>query len=308
MQEQKKILILLAAYRGTQFVGEQIDSILAQDCDDWSLVLSDDGDFTQNILDAYAERYPEKIIRYKSGLRFGSAKAHFMHLISHFKEEASYIMLSNQDDIWDKDKVRKTLAVMQKTETDFNGPILVHTDLRVVDASLHEICPSFFAYTRIGKRRYKPNEVIIQNPVSGCTLMMNRKLAMLVSCALNPEKLVMHDNWIALVATFMGKIIFLDAATMDYRQHEDNTCGAKSLFSLSYIIAAAKRSNYKALSVEAKYFLECYESRLTAPSISLIKAVSSLGNVSKFTRIKIYCKFNLWLYPFIRRIGQIVFW
>lgn len=142
--QEKKILILLAAYRGTHYVGEQIESILAQDCDDWRLVLSDDGDFTEDILDGYAERYPEKIVRYRSGLRFGSAKAHFMHLISHFSERAPYIMLSDQDDIWHKDKARRTLSLMKKTETDFNGPILVHTDLRVVDASLHEISPSFF--------------------------------------------------------------------------------------------------------------------------------------------------------------------
>ena len=188
------VLILLAAYKGNRFVREQSECILNQDCDNWKLVLSDDGDFTKDVLDEYAARFPEKILRYKAGRHFGSAKAHFMRLIEQFKDRATFIMLSDQDDVWHKDKVRKTLGLMKETEKDYDGPVLVHTDLRVVDSSLREISPSFFAYSRLEKRHYEINEILVQNLVSGCTLMMNRKLTALVSCGVNPEKLVMHDH------------------------------------------------------------------------------------------------------------------
>ena len=305
---QCEILILLAAYKGNQYIQEQIDSILNQDCKNWKLVLSDDGDFTKDVLDAYAELFPDRIIRYRSGRRFGSAKAHFMHLIAHFKEAAPYFMLSDQDDVWNKDKVRKTLALMKAAEATYDGPVLVHTDLRVVDAELNEISPSFFAYSKLGKRRYKPNEILIQNPVSGCTLMMNRKLASLAACDVNPDKLVMHDHWIALVAVFFGKIVFLDEATLSYRQHGDNSCGARSMLSIGYILAAARRGNYRALGVQAHAFMDCYAMRIPEDKVSLVKAVSSLSKEKRIKRVGIYCRYSLWLSPLARKLGQLVLW
>ena len=302
------ILILLAAYKGNRFVREQIDSILKQDCDNWKLVLSDDGDFTKDILDLYAERFPDKIIRYKSGRRFGSAKAHFMHLIEVFKNAAPYIMLSDQDDVWDSDKVRKTLALMKKTEKDHDGPVLVHTDLRVVDSSLHEISPSFFAYSHLAKNHYKLNEILIQNPVSGCTLMMNRKLSTLASCGVNPNQLVMHDHWVALVAAFFGTIAFLDEPTLSYRQHGDNSCGVKPLLSVPYILAAIRRSNFRPLSIQAEAFRTFYGSHIRQNNMSILDAVASLHKVGKISRVLTYFRFKLWKTPLLRGIGQVFLW
>lgn len=305
---KSEVIILLAAYKGNQYIQAQIDSILFQDFDNWKLVLSDDGDYTEDILNEYAKRFPTKIIRYKAGRRFGSAKAHFMHLVETFKNAAPYIMLSDQDDVWNKDKIRKTLDVMKATEENYNGPILVHTDLRVVDSTLHEISPSFFEYSHLKKGRYKLNEILIQNVVSGCTLMMNGKLASLVSRGVNPNHLLMHDHWIALVAAFFGRIAFLDEPTLRYRQHEDNSCGVKPMISVEYILAAAKRLNYRALGVQAHSFFECYKTQIPAQEVPLIKAVFSLGHVGKIRRLLIYCQYGLWLSPLVRRLGQIVFW
>ena len=302
------VLILLAAYKGNTYVREQIDSMLNQDCDNWKLVLSDDGDFTKKILDSYANRFPDKIIRHRSGQRFGSAKAHFMHLIAHFKDAAPYIMLSDQDDVWDVDKVSKTFALMKATEKTYDGPVLVHTDLRIVDAELNEISPSFFAYSKLEKRRYHPHEILIQNLVSGCTLMMNRSLSNLVSCGVNPDKLVMHDHWIALVAAFFGKIAFLDTPTMRYRQHGDNTCGAKPLFSPSYMLAAARRSNFRPLSFQAEAFKAYYGSRLSPDDARILDAVALLHTLNKFARLATYRRFDLWKSPLVRKIGQIFLW
>ena len=302
------VLILLAAFKGNQYIRAQINSILKQDCDNWKLVLSDDGDFTKDILDLYAERFPDKIIRYKSGRRFGSAKAHFMHLIEVFKNAAPYIMLSDQDDVWDSDKVRKTLALMKKTEKDHDGPVLVHTDLRVVDSSLHEISPSFFAYSHLAKNHYKLNEILIQNPVSGCTLMMNRKLSTLASCGVNPNQLVMHDHWVALVAAFFGTIAFLDEPTLSYRQHGDNSCGVKPMFSVGYIVAAARRANYRALGRQSCVFMDYSAARIPACKVPIINAVSSLSRGGKIRRLLVYCRYHLWLSPLARKVGQVILW
>ena len=257
-----EVLILLAAYDGNRYSREQIDSILRQDYEDWLLVLSDDGEKTSEILDEYAERYPQRIIRYRSGKRFGSAKAHFMHLLNHFKDHAPYVMFSDQDDVWNPTKVSVTLAAMKKAESEFDGPVLVHTDVRVVDTDLKEISPSFFDYSHLGRGRYQPNALLLQNIVTGCTMMVNWKLTKLATIPVNVDSIVMHDHWLALIATFFGKIIFIDTPTMLYRQHGDNSCGAKPLLSMGSILAAFKRKHYLALSIQAKAFLNCFAEEL----------------------------------------------
>ena len=82
------VRILLATYNGEKYIGEMIDSILAQDNRDWSLVLSDDQsrDGTAAILDAYAKEYPDRIRHYRSGLHFGNAQDHFLHLLEQFPD------------------------------------------------------------------------------------------------------------------------------------------------------------------------------------------------------------------------------
>ena len=139
---EKQILILLAAYKGGRFIRPMVDSILAQDVGGWKLILSDDGEDTAPILQEYADRYPDRITHYRSGRRFGSAQKHFMHLLEQFGDQADYVMFCDQDDVWHPDKVRLTLWLMEQVETDPSLPVLVHTDLRVVDGQLREMDPS----------------------------------------------------------------------------------------------------------------------------------------------------------------------
>ena len=302
------VLILLAAYNGNQFIREQIDSIIKQDLANWKLVLSDDGEKTSEILREYADRFPERIIHYRSGRRFGSAKAHFMHLLQRFGDEAPYVMFSDQDDVWEKNKIRKTLAAMKEEEANFDGPILVHTDLRVVDCSLKEISPSFFLYSQLGKHRHTPAQLLIQSNVSGCTAMLNRKLTMLSVRRVDTDKILMHDHWTALIAAFFGRIIFVDEPTILYRQHTSNSCGVKSLLSPAYIVSALRRSNYRQLSIQAAAFLECYGDMINKKDAQLLRAVISLKTNNKLLRVFTYFRFGLWKSPLLRQIGQIVFW
>ena len=104
------IRILLAAYNGEAYLRQQLDSVLAQTCRDFQLIVSDDQsrDETPRILEEYAEKYPDMILYYRSGLRFGSAQGHFMHLLKTFSQ-SDYIMFCDQDDVWHPDKVEKTL-------------------------------------------------------------------------------------------------------------------------------------------------------------------------------------------------------
>lgn len=314
MMHDRQVTIVLAAYKGGEYAGAQIESILAQDLDDWFLVLSDDGEDTQEVLDFYAEKYPDRIWHYRSGQRFGSSRRHFMHLISRFGQEAPYLMCCDQDDVWHPDKVRVTLEAMKKAEEACGAekPVLVHTDLRVVDGELNEICPSFMQFSKIDGSRLDFHELLVQNAVTGCTMMVNRTLANLAAPAEKDERIVMHDWWLALIASAFGKVVFVPQATIDYRQHGSNVVGAKNAGSLKYM-AGRLFGSYAvdirdASIAQTEAFLYHFSNRITPEQRRLCHMFMGLKSHGKAWRIRTMARYDLWKNTLPRRVGQVIRW
>lgn len=310
--ENKNIYILLAAYRGERYIRPMVESILAQDVGGWQLILSDDGEETAPILQEYADRYPDRVTHHRSGLRFGSAQKHFMYLLQQFGAQADYIMFCDQDDVWHPDKVRKTLRLMEQMETDPERPVLVHTDLRVVDGQLNEMDPSFQHYSGLDGHRLALNQLLVQNVVTGCTVMINRSLAQLACRPEAAEAMLMHDWWLALLAAAMGKAAFLDEATIDYRQHGGNVVGAKDPRSLSYVMQKLKgdavRRSLHDTARQAGTFLACYERELSPEQRSLLADYASAPRRGKLARLTLYRRRGLWKYGLSRCVGQFLWW
>ena len=276
------VRILLATYNGEKYIEEMVESILSQDYSNWQLVLSDDmsKDRTPAILDRYAQQYPDRITHYRSGLHFGNAQGHFLHLLSQFSD-APYIMFCDQDDVWHPDKISKTLGKMKEIEKS-GLPALVHTDLRVVDGSLQEMGPSFLTYSGIRGDRLDLKQLLVQNVVTGCTVMLNGALATLANTHKPEGKILMHDWWLALIASSLGTIGFLNEATIDYRQHGNNTVGAKDTKSLAYILKKIRNDGVrKAMEdtyCQAETFLECFGDQMTSEQRQVVKAYGELGH------------------------------
>lgn len=309
--EKAKVLILLAAYNGEAYIRQMIDSVLNQTHQDLQLILSDDGskDATAQILADYAEKHPQKVIHYCSGQRFGSAQKHFMHLLSQF-QDAPYIMFCDQDDFWYPDKVQKTLDKMIGTETDREAPVLVHTDLRVVNGNGEQLASSFCAHSAIDGNRLQLNQLLVQNVVTGCTVMINRALAELACRDYDTEAMLMHDWWLALLASACGKIVFLSEATMDYRQHGHNSVGAKNVYSPQYLIkrlsSVKMRTSLDDAANQAQAFLNCYADKLSDAQEELIRAFVSTRSASIIQRDMIYLKYDLLKKGFIRVCAQLL--
>jgi glycosyltransferase involved in cell wall biosynthesis len=219
--------ILLSTYDGAAFLVEQLDSLLAQTCQDFRVTVRDDGsqDGTREILERYAAAHPERfVVLPADGERRGAA-ASFAGLLA--GATAPYAMFCDQDDVWVPDKIESTLAVMRDLEKAHGAatPLLVYTDLRVVDARLAVIDESFWHFQRIHPERLtRLARVLVQNFATGCTVMVNRALAALAAPV--PAEAIMHDWWLALVATAFGKAALLRRPTVLYRQHGRNDIGA----------------------------------------------------------------------------------
>lgn len=314
MNHEKKITILLAAYRGNAYAGAQIQSILDQDCSDWFLIVSDDGEDTAELLESFARAHPDKILHHRSGRRFGSAQKHFMYLISRFGQAAPYTMCADQDDIWHPDKVRRTLAAMEAEEAKWGAqkPLLVHTDLRVVDGNLKELDPSFMHFSKIDGGRLAFHQLLVQNVVTGCTMMINRSLAKLGSRAEGCEAMMMHDWWLALLAAALGRCVFLPEATLDYRQHGSNQVGAKRAGSLSYLLSRLKGKYVKKMRDDSlrqgAAFLKLYEAEMSPEDRALCQSLAGLKKQGKLRRLKTIRAKGFWKNTLPRRLGQFIWW
>ena len=234
----KKVEILLATFNGEPYLSEQLDSILSQDTQNWHLTASDDGssDRTVEILDAYAQRYPEKITRVVSGRQFHNAKDHFFWLMEQCGGD--YIQFCDQDDVWHPDKLRLLQEALEEAEAAYGAdtPLLAFSDQAVVDKNLELIAPSMMVLQQQDSRALDYRNLLYQNVVSGCTMAINRPLAKLAAGCTDTQQVIMHDWWLALTAARFGKMVYVDQATIDYRQHGDNSVGAKNVRSPAFLI------------------------------------------------------------------------
>ena len=219
--------ILLATYNGEKYLTQQIDSIITQTYKDWQLLIRDDlsTDNTVNIIKNYTCKYPDKIRLIEDNKRHLGLAQNFGTLLELAQSE--YIMFCDQDDIWLPNKIELTLNTMKAAgQTWPNTPLLVHTDLKVVDETLMPIAESFWKLHRISPESdCQLKKIIYRNIVTGCTVMINKK-AKEISMPFPPEARI-HDWWIALNVVKYGKIIHIAMPTVLYRQHIANLIGAK---------------------------------------------------------------------------------
>lgn len=299
--------ILLATYNGEKYIRQQIDSILNQDYKEWVIRACDDAskDATYEILLEYKGRYPDKFVVHKNETGFGSAKLNFMNLIKNSTER--YVMCCDQDDVWLPNKISLTLEEMKRNEAE-NTPVLVHTDLKVVDAELNVKSESFFKYSKLNKYpTYR--ELLIQNFITGCTMMMNKPLVELLKEELNMSNILMHDWVAALVASGSGKLGFVDCPTMLYRQHGVNSVGAKQ-YGLALFIAKLKNSEIrKSLEDTAKQageLAKAYEGKMHKAQYELTRAYANIFEQNKAKRITFYWKNKVFKKGLARKVCQIL--
>lgn len=255
-----QIAILLATYNGAKYIREQLDSLFQQSCGDFHLYIRDDGskDDTLKIVEEYRQKYSNRVTVLEDSQKHKGAAKSFMTLLQ--EVDSDYYMFCDQDDIWLPTKVEKTFARMQEIEGAAqnagtanavgNAPVLVATDLKVVDENLQPLKNSFNADLKIDVFRKHPELICVRHVVTGCTMMFNRA-AKEASLPMSPRA-TMHDEWVALSVHFKGGIIsILDEATILYRQHTSNTLGAEQA-SKGFFARALARAGQKQFFQVAK--------------------------------------------------------
>jgi len=304
-----KITILLAVYNGDKYLKEQLDSIVNQSYSNWKLYIRDDGstDKSVQIINEYVSQFSDKIhLIYDNSQNLGSCNNFFKLL--ECSENSKYYMFADQDDVWYEDKIEISLKKMKEIENKIgnNRPILIHTDLEVVDDKLKTISKSFWNYQKMDIEKGKlPNKLLIQNIITGCTVIFNNPLKDKLYKL--PENVFVHDWWIALVASVFGTIEVLETPTIKYRQHSFNVAGAKfinlnhfikRLFKLDEVKKGLRNSVF-----QAKVFVDIYSNQMVINDLLMFNEFSNLYKYGWLQRRRILFKYKIFKSNFARNIG-----
>ncbi|WP_312313855.1 glycosyltransferase family 2 protein [Streptococcus parasuis] len=218
-----KVNILMSTYNGQQFLSEQIRSIKEQSYTDWTLFIRDDGssDNTKEILKDF-ERQDSRIhlIDSDKSDNLGVIKS-FHKLVNH--DRADFYFFSDQDDVWLPNKLELSLKEAQNYLADL--PLMVYMDLKVVNQDLEIMTESM-----VKSQSHHANTELVQelteNTVTGGVAMINHTLAEMWQ---ETDDILMHDWYLALLASAFGNLVFIDQPGELYRQHSDNVLGARTL-------------------------------------------------------------------------------
>ncbi len=304
------VAIIMTTYNGERYVGEQIDSILASSYQEFELFIYDDGskDSTLSILREYETKNPGKVHVIQNEKNLG-VTLNFLQAIC--KTTMDYVMFCDQDDVWMPNKIALTLRRIRHMEAQLGEktPLAVFTDAVVVDRELKVLFESFFHSNHLNPRRTDLPHILMENKLIGCTVMINKALRNILQSRSLPTKARFHDWWVALIATSMGKIGFVDEGTLLYRQHGNNVVGGADFYAyFKDRIKSLKqqREALKSLYRQADEFLNLYEDLLDEDCKDIMKRFAKMNQYNFLTKRKVLLQGGYLKTGFSRNIALMI--
>ena len=310
MKKLTELQILLASYNGEKYILSQIESIRFQSPLNLTVVIRDDGSndrTTEKIKELLSNKIGLDIHLYSNELSEKGHCKNFSKLCDlAMKGNSQYFCFSDQDDIWAENKIDILYARMMELEVlhGRNTPILIHSDLCVVDENLNEIASSFIQYQGLpNPKQHDFPEFLYQNVVTGCTCMFNK--ALLELAAPIPQEAIVHDWWFALCAKYFGVIDFIEKPLVNYRQHSNNAIGASvgigqyHLLKLDFYKAILRFPKHISISIDQadsliKLIKKSRESEMKKnfDCINEFSTLKKAGMFQRFSFVNMYMKKN----------------
>lgn len=216
-----RVTVLLATYNGRRWLPEQLESILAQRDVDVQVIALDDGS-TDGTAEWLAEQaaVESRLSVLPTESPSGSAAANFFRLIARAPiDDADYIALSDQDDLWMPRKLANQIDELT---------------LHAVDGVSSSVVSFTAEGTRTLVRKNFPQrefDFLTESPGPGCTFLMTPRLVALTRevLASDPEAhgADFHDSLVYALARSHGLGWHIGGEpTLDYRQHGANVMGS----------------------------------------------------------------------------------
>ncbi len=214
------VAICMAAYNPPlEYFRREIDSILHQNYTNWICIINDDCSRPEIFGQMQAILGVDRRFKIFRNMSNEGFYHNFERCLSYVPAQASFIALSDQDDIWHEDKLSRLLSQFD------DKTLLVYSDMNIVNEKEEKIHSTYWTTRR---NNYTGLDLLIlANTVTGAASMFRKELLELLLPF--PEKIgdAYHDNFIACVALSLGKIKYVDFPLYDYRQHSQNIFGHK---------------------------------------------------------------------------------
>lgn len=217
-----KIDILLTTYNSNiDFLKKQIDSILTQTYKNIYLLISDDKSSNPKVIDLLKE-YEKKDKRIKLYLQeknLGYNK-NFEFLLK--CSGANYIMFCDHDDIWNSDKVEKSLKKIVEENVD-----LVYCNAEQINEKGEIIQKNYFKYKNVPLINKKSHLAISRCIGIGCSQIITKDVKNKMLPFL--ESVIAHDWLASFIANENKGISYIKEPLFQYRLHTNNVFGGRSL-------------------------------------------------------------------------------
>jgi glycosyltransferase involved in cell wall biosynthesis len=222
-----KLSVALCTFNGEKFIEQQINSILNQSIKVDEIVVCDDQstDKTVEILKKLQSEN-SAIVIVENEINLRSTK-NFQKAISLCTGD--FIFLSDQDDVWNEQKVEKTLAVFKENplaEGVFSNANLIDENNAVFTNKT--IWDSVFFLEKELKKPLNFFDIIAKNGnvVTGATLCIKKEVKSFI-VPFSEENL--HDEWIATLLALRETLFYSKENLISYRIHNSQQVGMKNL-------------------------------------------------------------------------------
>lgn len=216
-----RIAVLMGTKDGAAFIDEQLQSLAMQSHPLVDLWISDDGsvDGTIAIIEAWKPRWAKGRMTLLDGPRQGFA-ANFRSMILDRRIDADCYAFSDQDDIWEPDRLESAVRWMQGFDAGRPLMFCSRTATMTETGSLVGRSPLF-------SRPPSFRNALVQSIAGGNTILLNRAARDLLARACARTGFVSHDWWAYLIVTGAGGVVHYDPRPLvRYRQHAANLVGA----------------------------------------------------------------------------------
>jgi glycosyltransferase involved in cell wall biosynthesis len=286
-----KIAIIMATYNGEKFIIDQINSILTQTYTNWELYIFDDmsTDNTCKIIQSFCIN-DIRIKLYQNNYNFG-ATHNFLQALNFVNSfnKFEYYMFCDQDDIWLPNKIELLYKKIIK-EGKNSKILLVHSDLSLVDETGNNvIAKSFRKYAHLKHiENYVFERLLAQPFVFGCTTIFNKTLVEQLYPI--PKNIYAHDSWLSLIAASLGKILYIQETTINYRQHSSNLSGSPQARKIKNRLKRITTGWKEQIFITNKRLLQCedllYYIQTNTQYYEILKKYCNACRTNTYTAIK----------------------
>lgn len=215
-----KVSVCMATFNGAIYIEQQIESILRQLSRNDELIISDDGS-TDGTIDLINGIDDDRIYFF-SNIKKNGVAGNFENALK--RATGKYIFLSDQDDVWLDYKISTVIRELQECDCVLHNAHLIDGKDNFLNIDLFSIYNTRTGYFRN----------LFRNTFVGCCMAFKSDLLKYILPI--PDKITMHDMWIALIAEKKGTTKLISDKLIQYRRHENNasTTSNKTKFSRYY--------------------------------------------------------------------------